>query len=231
MKIRLFVCLMVCLVSTNVFSQSNGLAFGGLYEIIISKGNQIYLDSIASKLDLKEHIDLSNPGGIAIYYTSKSGPKTEGEAGISLLAKNAVLKNDSGASLGINNRIAGLHFGLNYYPTRWLVAGAQFKVSNFSGRVKYSNPASDTLFQFTPDNINFMIGYSVGIRPQVGFSIPFTPANSNKDRGMRILAFYDLGLSRYRFYDAYDKIMPFEGNKKTFTSGYGVELTFYFRGS
>ncbi len=225
------ICVLVCLVSSSLFSQSSGLALGGFYENITSAGHQKYLDSISSKLDMDTRIDLSAAGGMAIYYTSKSDLKNEVEAGISLLAKNYLYQNDSGLTLAIKNRFAGLHFGYNYYPTRWLVAGAQFKVTNFTGRVKYTNTANDTLFQSTPDNINFMIGYSVGIRPQVGFSIPFTPTNSNKDRGMRILAFYDLGLSRYRFYDAYDKIMPFNGNKKTFTSGYGLELTFYFRGS
>ena len=225
------ICVLVCLVSSSLFSQYSGLALGGFYENITSPGHQKYLDTISTNLSLNKAIDVSGAGGMTIYYTSKSGPKNEVEAGISILAKNFAFQNDSGLTLVIKNRLAGLHFGINYYPTRWLVAGAQFKVSNFSGRVNYTNPANDTLFQFTPDNINFMIGYSVGIRPQVGFSIPFTPTNSNKDYGMRILGFYDLGLSRYNYYDSYDKIMPFAGNKKTFTSGYGVELTFYFRGS
>lgn len=231
MKKSLLVGVIVVLVIKSTNGQSSGLALGGFYENITSPGHQKYLDTLSTILSLNKAIDVSGAGGMTIYYTSKSGPKNEVEAGISILAKNFAFQNDSGLTLEIKNRLSGLHFGINYYPTRWIVAGAQFKVTNFSGRVKYTNAANDTLFEATPDNINFMIGYSVGLRPQAGFCIPFTPTNSNKDYGMRILAFYDLGLSRYNFYDAYDKIMPYTGNKKTFTSGYGVEITFYFRGA
>ncbi len=222
-----FIILLAC--PQIALAQYAGIGFGAVYEKVKAGNNEKYLAEISNRVHAANPIVLSEPVGVAFYFTSKPGTKGELEAGISLRQKSITLRSDSGLYLKLRNRYVGLHFGGNYYPTRWLFVGGQFVVNNFSGIVKYENPKSDSLFEFTPDDINIFKGYFVGIRPQAGFSIPFTAINGRLDTGLRLLAYYDLGLSRYNFYGSYDKIMDYTGEKKTICSGYGIEVTYYLR--
>jgi hypothetical protein len=222
-----FILLLVC--SEISYAQYSGISFGAVYEKVQAGNNEKYLAEISARVHAAKPFDLSEPVGGAFYFTTKPGKSGEMEVGISMRQKSATLRSDSGLYLRLTNRYVGLHFGGNYYPTRWLFVGGQFVVNNFSGVVKYEDPKSDSLFEFTPDDINIFKGYFVGIRPQAGFSIPFTSLNSRLDTGLRLLAYYDMGLSRYNFHGSYDKIMDYNGEKKTFCTGYGVEVTYYLR--
>jgi hypothetical protein len=229
MKSNLITFILVLIFSKMNFAQYAGIGFGAVYEKVQAGNNEKYLAEISNRLHATTPFVLSEPVGAVFYYTSKPNPKAEMEAGISMRQKSALLTSDSGLYLKIGNRYIGLHYGGNYYPTRWLFVGGQFVVNNFSGKVKYENPANDTLFQFTPDDINIFKGYFVGIRPQAGLAIPFTSLNGSLDMGLRLLAYYDLGLSRYNFHGSYDKIMDYTGEKKNFCKGYGIEVTCYIR--
>ncbi len=225
--IALFLLLVAAVLTTN--AQYKGFAFGISYQQIDSPNNVAYLRAIENKVGLSSHLELGRLGGVAVYFTNKAEENKEVEAGVSFSSKYEVFTNDSGLKMSVQNNYMALRFGYNFYPTRWCFVGAQFAVNNFNGKVKYNDPASDTLFDFVEDNINIFIGYAVSLRPQAGFVIPFTAKNTSKDFGMRVLGFYDFGLSRYNYYESYDKIMLYDGPKKTTSRGYGLEVTVFFR--
>lgn len=202
----------------NVGFQYNNHSAKTLDEYTILVGNEAVMNSTPIHYGY----------GVDLGYLVKN-ESVESVIGISFSrAPSTQFSDDKTRELKMKKQLVDIHLGFNKYFTDWFFAGGQFLVSNFTGTLKYENTGNiqviDTLIDFTPDSFNILRGYSVGLRADGGFFIPFSKETGS---GMKLEAFYDLGLTRFNYYDSFDKVYTaYSGDKKTRGNKYGFVFSF-----
>lgn len=208
------------------FAQGPFLGFGIIYQNHNRPQFDNYLNYFTNAVDLPE-FKVPNAYGLDLYIGSKI-KHTDYMLGASYcIGSNASKSLDKSREITFTQNIFDLHLGFDRYLTRWFFVGGQLNVSSFSGKTRYKNTgtatAADTSIDFTKDSWNIFKGYSLGLRGESGFFIPFKSQGS----GLKLLGYYDLGLSKYDFYNSFDKVLTtYPGDKKTRGNKFGIQLMF-----
>ncbi len=212
----------------NSYAQSTVIGFGATYGNHTRPELDNYISYFLKAVDLPD-FTIPNTYG-ADFYIGTKNKHTEYMFGAAYsMGSNGSISADGSRVVKFSQSIFDLHMGFDRYLTSWFFVGAQFTVSSFSGKNKYKNTgiptASDSLIDFTDDSWNIFQGFSVGIRGESGFFIPFNDEGS----GLKLLGYYDLGLSKYDFYNSFDKVLTsYPGDKKTKGNTIGVQLLYLF---
>lgn len=226
-KNSLLLSLLLVLV-LNSFAQSTSFGVGAIYQNHTRPELDNYISYFLKAVDLPEFTIPTTYG--ADFYIGTKNKHTEYMFGGSFsMGSNGSISADNSRVVKLSQSIFDLHMGFDQYLTSWFFVGGQFTVSSFSGKNKYKNSgsplAADTLIDFTPDSWNIFQGYSVGIRGESGFFVPFKKAGS----GIKLLGYYQLGLSKFNYFDSFDKVLTtYPGEKKTKGNTIGVELLYLF---
>ena len=226
-KNSLLLSLLLVLVS-NSFAQSTLWGVGAIYQNHTRPELDNFISYFLKAVELPD-FTIPNTYGADFYIGTKNKHTEYMFGGAFSMGSNGSISADNSRVVKLSQSIFDLHMGFDRYLTSWFFVGGQFTVSSFSGKNKYKNTgtptAADSLIDFTDDSFNIFQGYSVGIRGESGFFIPFNDEGS----GLKLLGYYDLGLSKYDFYNSFDKVLTsYPGNKKTKGNTIGVQLLFLF---
>lgn len=219
--------LVIAIIGSTSVAQTKSLAFGIIYTNYTRTNLDSYVDFFTQSVEIPD-MEIANAYGIEFIYSSRN-KNTEGIFGGSctLGGFNRTVSTDNSRSLALKQSNFSIHFGVDQYILPWFFVGGQFLVTGFSGRAKYENTGSfipaDTLIDFTEDNLNFLVGYGLGLRAETGFYVPL----KNEGSGIKIMGYYDLGITKFDFYNSFDKVITsYTGDKKTKGKAFGVQLLF-----
>jgi len=212
--------------TSTIFAQFKSLNVGPVYSNHSRSELDKYVDFFTAATGLPA-MAMANAYGVSFSVSSGNGSIQGIFGGSYTYGLNSTVSSDKLKSLVLKQGNFNLNFGLDKYIVPWFFVGGQFLVTSFSGKTKYKNTGdpspSDTLIGNTGDNSNIFLGYGIGIRGETGFYIPF----KTEDSGVKIQGYYDLGLSKYNFYDSFDKVITsYTGDKKTMGNAFGVQLLF-----
>ncbi|NVO21322.1 MAG: hypothetical protein HXX13_16595 [Bacteroidetes bacterium] len=120
-----------------------------------------------------------------------------------------------------------IHMGANYLPVNWLIFGAHLLLNaEQNNQLKNANSASVTSPESNVD-LNIFRGYSFGVKAIAGLNIPLSKKGNNF---IRITPFYQLGISKYNYYKAFDNYLAnYSGDKKTRISQTGILVGLVFK--
>ncbi len=221
------------MVAVAVFSQhqsaaqaNTGIYFGLTYAKPVRAEFDKYMSVISDSLKLNNPLLPKNSYGIqgGIVFRSK---KSEFEAGgsyifgLAIKSKNAT--NGTEASLSTNT--FDLHFGYNQLVAGPLLLGIDMGVISNNGKLMVTGTSAANSFESTPESHNPFKGYIFYTRPKGGFSFPLKKGQGS---AFRLLAYYDLGLSKYDFYnkDIFDKrLKNYKGATKSGYTCFGVQAS------
>jgi len=225
MKNTLFPIL-IFLLTSGVTAQTKLLTVGVIYGNHTRKELDTYINYFTRSTNLPD-ILIANTYGAEFAFSVRNN-NTEGIFGGSYSRGfNSAFSEDKLQSIKLKQGIFNLHAGLDQYLVPCFFLGGQFLLSNFSGSVKYENSGypvpADTLIENTGDNMNIFLGYNFSLRAESGFFIPV----KKEESGIKILGYYDLGISKYNFYDSFDKVITsYDGDKKTKGNSFGVQILY-----
>lgn len=224
------VLLLVCILSLKAaFSQkgNTGFMFKATYAIPNRPGMDKYINVLSDSLKLPSRLQLKNGVGIGISYL-KGSNKAEFEAGGDVTLGFDTKGNTGTNSATVKTTDIALHFGGNYLPAKFFLIGGHLVINSMSGKLKV-NDAPQTLpaIEQEPDtDFNIFKGYSVGLRAQAGFVLPLSGKKQGEvPASIRILPFYQLGFTKYNYYNSFDnRLKNFTGDKKTTASFAGASI-------
>lgn len=215
------------ILGTALTAQTRAFTVGIVYGNNSRQDLDNYIDYFTNAVGLPS-MPITNSYGVGAAFSTRT-KNTEAIFGCSLAKGgfNKKLSSDKSRSLLLKQSNFNFNLGVDQYIVPWFFVGGQFLVTNFSGTAKYENTGdpipADTLIETTGDHSNIFLGYGVGVRGESGFFIPLKKEGS----GIKILGYYDLGLSKFNFYDSFDKVITsYSGNKKTKGNTFGVHLLF-----
>jgi hypothetical protein len=216
------------LLVTGVFAQNSFLGIGAIYSNHSRKGLDNYMNYAMKELDLPQS-SFPDTYGISVGYSVKNNSSEFIFGGSYSVGKNVVESSDKSRIVSFKQNVFNLNLGVDKYLVPWYFIGGQFLVSSFTGTFKYDNSGTplpaDSNIDFTEDSFNFLKGYSVGLRGETGF---FVPVGDNGS-GLRLSGYYDLGLSKYNYYESFDKVLTtYTGDKKTKENTWGIVLQYQF---
>lgn len=210
--------------TSKVFSQADfsAITIGPVYSIHNRPGLAKYLHAISDTMHLKNDLQYNPNPGLQIGFLSRAN-KGEFEVEASYSYNRNEVNSDSGYILISNTHDFGMCFGGNFVPVKFFFIGGQLVINSFGGNTKGGDANK---FQLPADtDFNIFRGYSIVLRTQAGFIIPF---NSDWSSGMRPFVFYDYGLTTFNFYTSFDhQLVAYPGSKRTGSTGYGLGLMFY----
>jgi hypothetical protein len=231
---KMLLSLIVSVIITAGFSQSKnhsgkGLYIGTSYSQPSRTQFDQYMKVASDSLHLGSSLVAKNSIGIHAGYCGRSG-NNEVEAGVSLFKtlKAQSTSTTNGASSALSETNIDIHFGYNHYMGALLLGFDVGALSN-AAKLTFGTNANSYPFELAPDNSNPFKGYCMFVRPKAGFFFPFKKAEGNT--GIRINAFYDLGLTKYKFYDngvINQQLKTYTGNKQSSYSNAGIELILLF---
>lgn len=232
-KIYLAALLFLC--SIIAFSQKKntaieGKAFylGAAYSKPVRAEFDKYMAALSDSLKLTNPLLVKNSYGIHAGIIIRNG-NGEFEAGGSyafgITAKSSNTNNSTTATLSVNT--FDIHFGYSQYVAGPLFIGFDLGVISNDGKftVKGGNAA---LFEETPESHNPFKGYVFFLRPKAGFFFPF---KKDKLSGLKLNAVYDLGITKYDFYnkDIFpERLKNYKGDTKSSFKGFGAQVTLAF---
>lgn len=213
---------------SNSFAQKTILGFGATYGNHTRLELDTYIKYFVNATELPELL-IPNTYGADIYIGTKTKHTEYVFGGAYSKGFNSAFSLDKSRSIRLSQNIFDLHMGFDRYLTSWFFVGAQFTVSSFSGKNKYENSGTpipaDSLMDFSDDSFNIFRGYSIGVRGESGFFIPFNDAGA----GLKLLGYYNLGLSKFDYYNSFDRVIKsYPGTQKTKGNTIGVQLLFLF---
>ncbi len=222
-KNSLLLSLLLVFVS-NSFAQSASVGVGVIYQNHTRPELDNYISYFLKAVDLPE-FTIPNTYGVDFYIGKKEKHTEYMFGGAYSMGSNGSISEDNSRVVKLSQSIFDLHMGFDQYLTSWFFVGGQFTVSSFSGKNKYKNTgtptAADSLIDFSDDSFNIFRGYSVGVRGESGFFIPVNKEGS----GIKILGYYQLGLSKFDFYNSFDKVLKsYPGDLKTRDQSIGIQL-------
>lgn len=229
MKKTLFV-LVITLSCFDIHAQKlsgKGLNFGVVYAQPGRSQFDTYMATISHALAIDQSLVAKQDIGIAAGFSFRSD-QTEFEAGAGLmLGHKTKINNTAGSvSAALNTKTFDIHFGFSKYLAGPFFIGSDFGVIANEG--KFETVGMESLFESTPSSSNPFKGYSFNIKPKAGFFFPF---KKNEYTGLRLNAFYNLGLSKYEFYknDIFPtRLKNYTGDTKSGYHAPGIQATLVF---
>ena len=228
-KTILPLALLLCCIS--MYAQKGpsgkGLQFGLMYSMPKRTQFDTYMATISHALGIDQTLIAKNDIGFAAGLSFRSGDTEVGVGGGIMLGHKTKISNTGGSvSATLNSTTFDIHFGVNKYLAGPFFIGSDFGVISNGG--KFETVGMESLFETTSSNSNPFIGYSVMVKPKAGFFFSF---KKGEFTGLRLNAFYDLGLSKYEFYKNNlfsTRLKDYTGETKTSYSGFGVDAILVF---
>lgn len=117
-----------------------------------------------------------------------------------------------------------LHFGVNRYIGPSFFIGCGAGLINNGGKLDVEGAPAGVI-ESTPDKSNPFKGYSWSLKPAAGFF--FKMGDNDNYTGIRLSAYYDLGFSKYEFYnnDIFNnRLANYTGSGKSSFANLGFQL-------
>ncbi|MFN8265780.1 MAG: hypothetical protein U0T11_06890 [Chitinophagaceae bacterium] len=228
-SILFFFCL-VLIASANAQNGGFGMAFKGIYAMPTRAGFDKYLKVLSDSVKLPSTLKNDKVFGVGISFL-RGNKKAEFEAGGDIvMGVNTQGKTGTNSATMKTTDIA-LHMGGNYKPSKYFMLGAKLVLNNIKGKFDMNEAPVGPLptFDSPPDtDFNIFKGYSFGLRAQAGLMIPVSKSTDNElgqNVAIRIVPFYQLGISKCNYYNMLDnRLKNYNGDKKTASSFAGVSF-------
>ncbi|MFT3845944.1 MAG: hypothetical protein QM725_12890 [Lacibacter sp.] len=227
MLLLLTACITLAGVSAQKKKNISGSAMyaGVSYSMPHRPGFEKYIAVVSDSLHLSSSLNTTKSIGFHAGYLGRNG-NNEIEAGIALF-KSFKIEETSTTNSAVSSLTGtniDVHFGYNHY-TGPLLLGFDLGVINNSAKLNMGGISNTNAFEASPESSNPFKGYSFFLRPKAGFFFPFKEAEGNT--GIRLNAYYDLGFTKYNFYDndlINKRLKNYTGEKKSGYNSLGVEL-------
>lgn len=219
--------MLLAFITVKVSGQTSGFKIGGIYAQTNRTQQQTYLETLSEVHSFAETLNVTTGYGLALGYVVRTN-KGEFEAGGSLSAASDRLTDDLSNSLTFKARDIALYFGGNYVPFKFLILGAGLNINAAENTCTSEGPiANVVILESTPsEDFNIFKGYSVGLKAQAGFNIPF---KDDELTGLRIMPFYAFSFGKYNFYNVTNKrLANYAGDPKTNFQNMGIEVDVVF---
>ncbi len=212
------------LLSATAQISGKGLNIGLTYSMPARTQFDKYMDAISSALGINQSLVAKKDIGLSAGFSFRTdGTEIEAGAGLMLGHKTKINSAGGSVSAALNTKTFDIHFGFNKYLAGPFFIGSDFGVIAKEG--KFETVGMESLFESTPSSSNPFKGYSFAVKPKAGFFFPFSKKEYS---GIRVNAFYYLGLSKYEFYknDIFPtRLKNYTGDTKSGFNAPGVQLS------
>jgi hypothetical protein len=191
-----------------------------------------YFHAVSDSLQLTSPIQIHSGIPFGFEYVGHGGV-AEFEGGMEFLFTSDIQASASGGTVKFTNNRIGVKAGCNIFPIRFAFAGFSIMAHANTGKILATSTDTvlqnmfNTAIEDQPGELsNPFTGYSFTLRLQAGVNIPIS---KEKYSVIRLTPFYDLGLSEYNFYNAFDqRLKNYAGEENTKVKGAGVRLSILF---
>ncbi len=208
---------------TNI--QGNAFQIGACYLSPTRTQFDKYINTISTTLGLTgSFIPTTNAGGSFAFLMRTGKNEIEAGAGLAIGMRKKSSNAANTVTASLSNSTFDIHFGYNNYVGGPLFIGFDLGVVNNDGKLEQVGAPVNT-FEDAPGSSNPFKGYVFILKPKAGLFFPFKGSGYS---GLKLAAFYDLGLSKYQFYsnDIFNtRLKNYTGETKSSYAAFGVSAS------